>query len=244
MGEISIDPKFNIHETYKKVRILNPYRNQSKSLFPTDGLVSYYKLDETSGNQVIDSWGVNNGINYGATIGAIGKVGTAYQFASSKYCEATFDFTPTSFTISFWIYPTSLTDYNQQVSAKSVWNAFNFHTTSFGDVYCGTNIPSRFSPSELPSGTLELNMWQNFTYTFEGGVNSTGTGNFYKNGVLMASKTQRKPLNFTGIKLGAPSANTIMGRLDEFSIHNRSLSGAEVLIIYNNGKGSSHLKHR
>jgi len=29
MGEISIDPKFNIHETYKKVRILNPYRNSS-----------------------------------------------------------------------------------------------------------------------------------------------------------------------------------------------------------------------
>jgi len=29
MGEISIDPKFNIHETYKKVRILNPYRNGS-----------------------------------------------------------------------------------------------------------------------------------------------------------------------------------------------------------------------
>ena len=27
MGEISIDPKFIIHETYKKVRILNPYRN-------------------------------------------------------------------------------------------------------------------------------------------------------------------------------------------------------------------------
>jgi len=27
MGEISIDPKFNIHETYKKVRILNPYRH-------------------------------------------------------------------------------------------------------------------------------------------------------------------------------------------------------------------------
>jgi len=29
MGEISIDPKFNIHETYKKVRILNPYRNSA-----------------------------------------------------------------------------------------------------------------------------------------------------------------------------------------------------------------------
>jgi len=29
MGEISINPKFNIHETYKKVRILNPYRGVS-----------------------------------------------------------------------------------------------------------------------------------------------------------------------------------------------------------------------
>ena len=32
MGEIGIDPKFNIHETYKKVRILNPYRNSGISL--------------------------------------------------------------------------------------------------------------------------------------------------------------------------------------------------------------------
>jgi len=48
MGEISIDPKFNIHETYKKVRILNPYRNAS----PIGGVDPDYQavLDYASGN--------------------------------------------------------------------------------------------------------------------------------------------------------------------------------------------------
>ena len=48
MGEISIDPKFNIHETYKKVRILNPYRNVS----PIGGVDPDYQavLDYAAGN--------------------------------------------------------------------------------------------------------------------------------------------------------------------------------------------------
>jgi len=33
MGEISINPKFNIHETYKKVRILNPYRDVEEDYY-------------------------------------------------------------------------------------------------------------------------------------------------------------------------------------------------------------------
>jgi len=48
MGEISINPKFNIHETYKKVRILNPYRNAS----PIGGVDPDYQavLDYAAGN--------------------------------------------------------------------------------------------------------------------------------------------------------------------------------------------------
>ena len=33
MGEISINPKFNIHETCKKVRILNPYRDVEEDYY-------------------------------------------------------------------------------------------------------------------------------------------------------------------------------------------------------------------
>ena len=44
MGEISIDPKFNIHETYKKVRILNPYRNVSAAPTYTNNILYSYDL--------------------------------------------------------------------------------------------------------------------------------------------------------------------------------------------------------
>ena len=67
MGEISIAPKFNIHETYKKVRILNPYRNSGAprgglllSRFPNPLFaMSEYDIGETTqtieGNRVIDN---------------------------------------------------------------------------------------------------------------------------------------------------------------------------------------------
>ena len=45
MGEISIDPKFNIHETYKKVRILNPYRN-SNSKYDFGKALSFDGVDD------------------------------------------------------------------------------------------------------------------------------------------------------------------------------------------------------
>jgi len=54
MGEISIDPKFNIHETYKKVRILNPYRHtaapaQGSYLLDTYPAAVAYSLRKLSG---------------------------------------------------------------------------------------------------------------------------------------------------------------------------------------------------
>jgi len=48
MGEISINPKFNIHETYKKVRILNPYRNSgvvSPTSFEAETAAYMYEIN-------------------------------------------------------------------------------------------------------------------------------------------------------------------------------------------------------
>ena len=71
MGEISIDPKFNIHETYKKVRILNPYRNQTGSLPIYFAKISHY-LDAAVGvtktQGAVTSWvdkkNSNDWVNY------------------------------------------------------------------------------------------------------------------------------------------------------------------------------------
>jgi len=84
MGEKSIDPKFNIHETYKKVRILNPYRNAAPSTgTPTTGLVASYNFNETTGD-LIDSV---NGYN-GSLFGSIVRDGSKYTFnGSNTYIE-------------------------------------------------------------------------------------------------------------------------------------------------------------
>ncbi len=53
------------------------------------GLVSYYKLDETGTGLVIDSAGTNPGTNFGATRGATGKLGNAFDFENtiSEYVD-------------------------------------------------------------------------------------------------------------------------------------------------------------
>ena len=48
------------------------------------GLVSYYKLDETSGTEVEDSLELNDGTNSGATVNQVGKIGKAYSFDGSN----------------------------------------------------------------------------------------------------------------------------------------------------------------
>jgi len=67
MGEISIAPKFNIHETYKKVRILNPYRNKSSGI-ATDGLVLHLDAGNTNSYPGTgNTWYDLSGSNYELT---------------------------------------------------------------------------------------------------------------------------------------------------------------------------------
>ena len=75
MGEISIDPKFNIHETYKKVRILNPYRNGSPgggAFEPeTDAYINTVNAD---GGVVVDPQYVDTFIKKAKVHGILGNL--------------------------------------------------------------------------------------------------------------------------------------------------------------------------
>jgi len=58
---------------------ITPTATPTSSLY--GGLVSYYKLDETSGTTAVDSVGTKNGTIGGSiTLGATGIIGTAYNF--------------------------------------------------------------------------------------------------------------------------------------------------------------------
>jgi len=239
MGEISIAPKFNIHETYKKVRILNPYRFNPKILMPTEGLVSYYKMDETSGNQVLDSWGVNHGTNSVSNIGVQGKIGGAISFNNNTVNLGDIDLkTDIAYSLSIW-FKTSIRSTGQFICRDSSSRFWQFRIDSSGAVrflrFSGSIsvVASFTTPATYKDG-----LWHNAIATF-----SIENGSrIYVDGQLKASDSNLTP-NKTGlganISIGSRFTTEFFnGSLDEASIYaNKELTAAEVLIIYNNGDG-------
>ena len=122
---------------------------------------------------------------------------------------------PHAFTIEWWLYPTTLADYNQTVSGSDVWGSFVFHTTANGAVYAGTDVLSRFTPADIPPGTVELNRWQHFAFTF-----ADGFATLLKDGVVLAMKANLDvPRPWTGLHLGTSSAGSqLQGSITEVRI--------------------------
>ena len=104
---------------------------------------------------------------------------------------------PAQFTVEFWLRPTALSNYNQTVSADDRWGAFVFHTTDGGAVYCGTDGLTRFTPADLPAGTVRPGVWQHFAISFD-----HGTAVVHRDGVPLATKQGLQPAR--GVDRHAP----------------------------------------
>jgi uncharacterized Zn-binding protein involved in type VI secretion len=141
------------------------------------------------------------------------------------------DWTPTIFSVVWWHYPLTRTDWNQQIKATNGWDEFVFHTTANGSVYVGTDMGNRFTPTDLPANTVELNKWQRFVYTYDG-----TQGRFYKNGVLLAGpKNQNSPGAWGGFQIGYDNIQTINGLIDEVRVLDRALTPNEIAADYYSG---------
>jgi hypothetical protein len=106
--------------------------------------------------------------------------------------------TPQAFTVEWWLYPRSLLNYNQVIAGSDVWGAFAFHTTAAGAVYVGTDVGTRFTPADVPNGTVQLNTWQHFAFTF-----NHGNAVLYRNGQQLAAKSgMAPPAAWKGMHLG------------------------------------------
>jgi len=137
-----------------------------------------------------------------------------------------------AFSVGFWLNPTSRANYDQQITGGG-WDKFVFHTTSDGGVYTGVvqggNWGSRFTPSQLPANTVELNTWQHFLFTYD-----KGTASFYKDGVRLATKTGMDlPSAWTAFTIGLNNGNTIAGLADDVAVWNGPLSAKAAQAIGN-----------
>lgn len=129
-----------------------------------------------------------------------------------------FDWLPTSFSISFWLKPNALIQGHQVISASNGWGAFYFNITSLGGVCVGTDLSSRIT---TPPGTVTVNEWQHFAFTFTSDSAATGTGRLYRNGNLIgaAKPNMAVPRDWTDLRVRYLDG----GAIDEIAIYNYAL---------------------
>jgi len=204
-----------------------------------EGIVGYWNFN---GNTDDQSGKGNHGNIFGGvncTVVASGIINEGCDFdGDDDYVDVpSLDWQPDKFTVAWWHYPESQSDFNQPIGALNSWGAYMFHTTVAGAIFVGIDsCPGcRLNATELPPGTLELNAWQHFTFTFDNGV-----GSFYKDGGFLASKnTMPNPTSWGSFRMGTTGLFTINGKIDEVRIYNRALSASEVQALCEHDKGAA-----
>ena len=162
----------------------------------------------------------------GITTTVIYLPGAALHFdGTNDYISNTSVFTsaPTAFTVEFWINPGARGNYFPRLGATNEWGAFLLHAETNGGLYVGTDVTNRMTPTQIPAGTVLLNTWQHFAFTY-----ANGTGKFYKNGTLIATKSgMSAPTAWGGWKT-AQTDGAINGSMDELRIWSVERTQAQI----------------
>ncbi len=205
-------------------------------------LISFWRLEETSGTNVTDSYNNNHGtssVNISG-ITSIGKIGNAFNFSGSKVTiteESSLQ--PEKISISFWIKPTSSA--LREIIIKG--NAHNAHHWEFyqqSSWRMGVRFNSR-NFDEITSAFLSSSEWKHVVITYDQDLASDNV-KFYVNGDLHDSWNYSTPINYAtdyDIVLGSypDGAYSYQGHIDEIGLWGRVLTISEVKKIYNKGEG-------
>jgi len=201
-------------------------------------LISYWKLDETTG-AVIDEQGANNGTNNGATRGATGIILNAFDFVTgeSDYVDVgqnTMDLTDGNMSINMWIKPDDHTHQYQLFSGNATNGWTSLLTTGaligFGKV----------GVAEVYSNDLVLDgEWSMITIVYDGTANQV---QFFINGTADSGGLDAFSSTFAAdidywIGGHGVSEYYFNGVMDEIGLWNRSLSNSEITDLYNSGSG-------
>jgi len=203
-----------------------------------DSPVAYWRLDDAPGSTTArDIAGTNNGAYSGAVnLGGIrpfldGRPNAFADFAGGSMSASSVTGLRDNFSVEFWLNPDTLVNYNQVLGATGSWGQFLFHSTASGAVYVGqggADGTQRMSPADLPAGTISLDQWQHFVYTFQDIDATWGLAKFYKNGQLLAQRNLQKGSAWTGFNL----YGGLDGLLDEVALYDYALGPDQILAHY------------
>ena len=209
---------------------LSIYRVQAQ----VSGLVAGWALDEGTGTTASDISGNNNtGTLANGPTWTTGKYGNALSFdGANDYVNvpdaASLDLT--SWTISAWIYPTSLPSVTWKTILCKGGDCTNYYLQTYGtELEGGFESPAgNWRRFRTTGAALQLNTWYHVAFTFD---DATNTGKVYINGGERFSKTETAApvTTATPLRIGTDNWNeNWSGLLDDLRIYNRALSQAEI----------------
>ena len=208
------------------------------------GMVSYWKLDETSGTTFSDYYNGNpaNFTGTGGPLFAPGKVNGALDFNGSDHrlSTSTIGNTTNGITIMAWINPDNIGTIDRGIVSKK--DAFILEIESTGAKVSFTILNGavyrEFEPDVFPGNDLQTGLWTHVAATFDG-----NTTKLYINGVAVGSETSTlsalgnssEPyyIGWTA-QTNFATDRFFDGRIDEVAVFNRALSATEIQQLYNN----------
>jgi len=209
----------------------------------TDNLVSYWKLDESSGNAA-DSVGSNTLTNTSVSY-VTGKIGNAAQFGSGKKLTSPNDtsLNTSNFTLSAWVYFTGTNSQQSRiaerddVSTERLWIATTGESNTTFDFYAWNSTGTLFSANG--GGTnLSQNAWHHVVATWDGSyIKRYVDGSAYGTDLSVSGslKGATEPLTIGNDTYGIN--RYLAGNIDEVGIWSRALTSTEVTELYNGGAG-------
>lgn len=221
-------------------------------------IVSYYKLDETSGTTAVDSLEISNGTsNAGVTVNQDGKIDKAYSFGAVDTAEidlgtSHFDFeTGDDWSISMWIKPNIPVDSTdrflfsrQEGSGLYQGYSFSIRTQAGTKWFAMENVGS--TGTNAVYWNYDVNAqnenWLHVVLTYDG----TNVAKLYINNVEQTITSESGSFTGTLNSVKAYFGNRdgldqgYRGVMDEIGVWERILTSTEVTQLYNEGSGITY----
>jgi hypothetical protein len=226
--------------TARKLLLLHKRATGAAASSLLTDLVSYWKLDETSGTR-FDSVSANNLSDIDTVGFATGKIGNAAEFTGTNYLSTNTVLSSGPFSVSFWMNSDTVTRpsariiarYGNGVPADQAWRASLRDDNAVITVGSTTlSIPNIASAATWHHFSFWYNdVAQEIGIQFDTTIQTTPQTTGYVN----------TNVDFTiGTLAGGPSSVSFRGLVDEVGVWSRVLTAAERTQLYNGGAGITY----
>ena len=192
----------------------------------TDGLVGYWKMDESSGNTADSSGSGSNGIPTGTTV-VSGKFGNGRNFAGNSNYISNNTSVGSTATVSAWAKGATDGTMLWRTGPSGTGPDLFFTTGKIAlNIWDGANNSFCSIPSTATDGN-----WHLYTTV----ISSSYTALYY-DGALCGTATYRNPTS-SSFTISSGAGYDWSGSIDETRIYNRALSPDEVQKLYDYAPG-------